>query len=86
MKNGSCNHETTDDLSTVPFSPTFTDVENCVLYNDHQITFLWDVTSQNFQVIYCNDLEGCFNVIDQNIDITNDIFMYFLSLYQQKDT
>ena len=32
------------------------------------------MTSQNFQVIYCNDLEGCFNVIDQNIDITNDIF------------
>ncbi len=74
MKNGSCNHETAEDLSTVPFSPTFTDVEDCVLYNDHQITFLWDVTSQNFQVIYCNDLEGCFNVVDQNIDISNDIF------------
>ncbi len=74
MKNGSCNHETAEDLSTVPFSPTFTDVEDCVLYNDHQITFLWDVTSQNFQVIYCNDIEGCFNVVDQNIDISNDIF------------
>ncbi len=74
MKNGSCNHETAEDLSTVPFSPTFTDVEDCLLYNDHQITFLWDVTSQNFQVIYCNDLEGCFNVVDQNIDISNDIF------------
>jgi gliding motility-associated-like protein len=74
MKNGSCNHETADDLSTEPFSPTFTDVEDCTLYSDHQITFLWDVTTQKFQVIYCNDLEGCFTVADQTIDISNDIF------------
>ena len=74
MKNGSCNHQTVDDISTVPFSPTFTDVEDCNLYNDHQISFIWDVLTQNFQVIYCNDLEGCFSVVDQNIDISNDIF------------
>ena len=74
MKNGSCNHETADDLSTEPFSPTFTDVEDCTIYSDHQITFLWDVTSQNFKVIYCNDVEGCFTVADQTIDISNDIF------------
>lgn len=74
MKNGSCNHETDDDFSTGPFSPSFTDVEDCNLYSDHQITFLWDVVSQNFQVIYCNDVEGCFTVADQNIDISNDIF------------
>ena len=74
MTNGSCNHETPEDLSTEPFSPTFTDVEDCVLYSDHQITFLWDVTTQQFQVIYCNDIEGCFTVVDQTIDITNTIF------------
>ena len=74
MKNGSCNHETDDDFSTGPFSPIFTDVEDCNLYSDHQITLLWDVTSQNFQVIYCNDVQGCFTVADQNIDISNDIF------------
>ena len=74
MKNGSCNHETSDDLSTEPFSPTFTDVEDCSIYSDHQITFLWDVITQKFQVIYCNDVEGCFTVADQTIDISNDIF------------
>lgn len=74
MKNGSCNHETPEDLSTQPFSPTFTDVEDCAIYSDHQITFLWDVTTQNFQVIYCNDLEGCFTVANEMIDITNTIF------------
>ena len=74
MLNGSCNHETADDLSTEPFSPTFTDVEDCNLYSDHQITFLWDITTQNFQVIYCNDVEGCFTVANQTIDISNTIF------------
>ena len=74
MKNGSCNHETVDDIFTAPFSPAFTDVEDCALYSDHQISFIWDVNSQNFQVIYCNNIEGCFSVVNQNIDISNDIF------------
>ena len=49
MKNGSCNHETADDLSTVPFSPTFTDVEDCTVYSDHQITFYGTLTHKIFK-------------------------------------
>ncbi|MDA0737149.1 MAG: gliding motility-associated C-terminal domain-containing protein [Bacteroidetes bacterium] len=74
MKNGSCNHETSDDLSTQAFTPSFTDVEDCSTYSSHQITFVWDATTFDFEVMYCNDVEGCFTVVNQNIDITNTIF------------
>lgn len=74
MANGSCNHESTDDLSTNSFSPAFTDVEDCATYSSHQVTLDWDATAQNLEVIYCNDVEGCFTIINQNIDITNTIF------------
>lgn len=74
MKNGSCNHLSANDISTQPFSPIFTDVEDCSLYGDHQVTFLWDVNSLEFQVIYCNDVEGCFTIIDETLDISNTIF------------
>lgn len=74
MANGSCNHESAEDLSTNSFTPAFTDVEDCATYSSHQVTLDWDATTQNLEVIYCNDVEGCFTVVNQNIDITNTIF------------
>ena len=74
MSNGSCNHESAEDLFTNSFSPAFTDVEDCATYSSHQITLNWDANTQDLEVIYCNDVEGCFTVLNQNIDITNTIF------------
>ena len=74
MKDGSCNHQSPDDISTQPFTPGYADVEDCSIYSDHQVTFLWNVNTLNFQVIYCNDVDGCFTVIDETLDISNTIF------------
>ncbi len=74
MANGSCNHESSEDLFTGSFSPAFTDVEDCATYSSHQITLNWDANTQDLEVIYCNDVEGCFTVFNQNVDIANTIF------------
>ena len=63
MKNGSCNHETTDDLSTVPFSPTFTDLT----VSPSSASVLWSfgngaTSTQMGSVINTYDSYGCYDV------------------------
>lgn len=81
MLNGSCNHLSANDLFTGAFSPSFTDVEDCAAYDSHQLTLNWDAAAMNLQLIYCNNVEGCFTIFNENIDISATVFSGNSSVY-----
>lgn len=73
MLNGQVNHETPEDITTVPFTPFYTDVEDCTTGNFHHITISWNALTKKLNVFYCSQ-DGNFNTISQTIDIENDVF------------
>ena len=73
MLNGQVDHETPEDIVTVPFTPFYVDVEDCSTANFHHITISWDAILKKLDVFYC-DQNGNFNTISEIIDISNDVF------------
>ncbi|MEJ6734663.1 MAG: gliding motility-associated C-terminal domain-containing protein [Flavobacteriales bacterium] len=73
MLNGQVDHDTPEDIITVPFTPFYTDVEDCTTGNFHHITISWDASTNKLDVFYCSQ-DGNFNTISQTIDITNTVF------------
>lgn len=73
MLNGQVDHETPEDIVTVPFTPFYVDVEDCSTNNFHHITISWDAILKKIDVFYC-DQNGSFNTISEIIDVSNDVF------------
>ena len=73
MLNGQVAHETPEDIVTVPFTPFYTDVEDCSTGNFHHITINWDPTLNLLNVYYCSQ-DGNFNPISETIDMSNNVF------------
>lgn len=73
MLNGQVNHETVEDLATVPFTPFYSDVEDCSTGNFHHVTVSWDPLTKILDVFYCSQ-NGNFNTISQVLDIKNNVF------------
>jgi gliding motility-associated-like protein len=73
MLNGQVDHGTPEDIITVPFTPFYTDVEDCTTGNFHHITVSWDAAINKLDIYYCSQ-DGNFNTISQTIDIANTVF------------
>ena len=73
MLNGQVDHETAEDIVTVPFTPFYTDVEDCTSGNFHHITISWNASINKLDVFYCSQ-DGNFNTISETIDIANTVF------------
>lgn len=74
MKNGSIEHNSGQDLLTVPFGDNAIDVENCDLYSNQQITIRWNAIDTILQLFYCNGIDDIDTLIDIKYDIKNEIF------------
>lgn len=74
MKNGSIEHNSGQDLLTVPFGDNAIDVENCDLYSNQQITIRWNAIDTILQLFYCNGIDNIDTLIDIKYDIKNEIF------------
>ena len=74
MKNGSIEHNSSQDILTVPFGSNAIDVENCDLYSNQQITIRWNAIDTILQLFYCNGIDNTDTIIDIQYDIKNEIF------------
>ena len=74
MKNGSIEHNSIDDLLTVPFNNTLTDVEDCENFFNQQITIKWTAQDTNLVLLYCNGISSVDTLIDIKYNIKNEIF------------
>lgn len=74
MKNGSIEHNSAEDILTVPFGNNIIDIEDCDLYSNQQITIHWNAIDTILQLFYCNGIDDKDTLIDIKYDIKNEIF------------